>query len=230
MTNGVVSVFKSVMLFTNKLKLLRRFYTNVMELEEINATNEEFTVNIGESNLTFRHSDEDSFYHFAFNIPGNQFSLIKGWLKNKLTLNRESGRDEVYFPSFDADSMYFEDPAGNIVELIGRRRRDLFGNPSPASFLNISEVSITTYAMTEVGDRIQDIGIPLRQGAEIDPHSLNFLGRDDTFIVLVPPGRRWYFSNKKSEIHPLEMTLTNGYNLKLNKEGHLTVTKEENET
>src|SRR5690625_3010423 len=200
-------MFKSVTLYTNQLKTLQRFYMNIMELPLSERSEESFTVRVGESLLTFHQTDVPSFYHFAFNIPGNQFSLIKSWMKNKLTLNRESGRDEVYFPSFDADSMYFEDPAGNIVELIGRRRRDLFGNPSPASFLNISEVSITTYAMTEVGDRIQDIGIPLRQGAEIDPHSLNFLGRDDTFIVLVPPGRRWYFSNKKSEIHPLEMTL-----------------------
>lgn len=219
-------MFKSVVLYTNKLRLLKRFYRNVMELEIINNSEEEFTVNIGESNLTFRQADEASFYHFAFNIPGNQFSLIKSWMKGKLTLNREGGRDEVYFPSFNADSMYFEDPAGNIIELIGRRHRDLFGNPSPASFLNISEVSMTTYAMTKVGDRIQDLGIPLRQGTEIDPHSLNFLGRDDTFIVLVPPGRKWYFSKKESEIHPLEITLSDGNILTLDEEGHLTVTNE----
>jgi|SRR5690625_105978 len=224
MINGVVFIFKSVVLFTNKLKLLKRFYMNVMELEIIYSTDEEFTIHIGTSKLTFRKSEQNAFYHFAINIPGNQFSLMKAWMKNKVTLNREGGRDEVYFSSFNADSIYFEDPAGNIIELIGRRHRDLFGHPSAASFLNISEVGIVTSAMIETGDKIQDLAkIPLRQGTEINPNSLNFLGKDETFIVLVPPERRWYFSQKYSKIYPLEITLTNEITLIVDETGHLTI-------
>lgn len=216
-------MFKSVILYTNELKRLRRFYMNIMELPLVENLENEFTLAIGESTLTFRETEADAFYHYAINIPGNQFSLIKSMMQQKHTLNREGGRNEVYFESFDADSIYFDDPAGNIVELVGRRHRDLFGAPSPESFLNISEVGIVTYDMTNVGDQIQDIGIPLRQGTEIKPHTLNFLGRDDTFIVLVPPGRKWYFSDRISEIHPLQITLTNGHLLTIDEEGHLTI-------
>ncbi|WP_339254097.1 glyoxalase [Sporosarcina sp. FSL W8-0480] len=213
-------MFKSATLYTNNIKALKRFYGNVLELDITDSASEQFTVRIGESNLTFKHTDQPAFYHFAINIPGNQFSMMKYWITDRITLNREEGRDEVYFPSFDADSMYFEDPAGNIVELIGRRKRDLFGDLTKESFLNISEISMTTPHVVEVGDQLQDLGIPLRNGTEVNPDELNFLGRGDTFIVLVPPGRKWYFSKKNAETFPLEMTW-NGEVIKLDQEGKL---------
>ncbi|MFC5602373.1 glyoxalase [Sporosarcina koreensis] len=199
-------MIKSATLYTNNLKALRRFYVNILELDLTESTAEQFTVRIGESHLTFKQTDQPAFYHFAINIPGNQFSMMKYWITDRLTLNREEGRDEVYFPSFDADSMYFEDPAGNIVELIGRRKRDLFGDLTKESFLNISEIGMATPYVVEVGDQLQDLGIPLRNGTEVEPDELNFLGRGDAFIVLVPLGRRWYFSKKVSESYPLELT------------------------
>ncbi|WP_262177265.1 glyoxalase [Saccharococcus sp. Marseille-Q5394] len=214
-------MIKSATLYTNNLKALRRFYGNVLELDVMESTVEQFTVRIGESHLTFKQSEQPAFYHFAINIPGNQFSMMKYWMLNRVTLNREEGRDEVYFPSFDADAMYFEDPVGNIVELIGRRKRDLFGDLTKESFLNISEIGITTPHVVEVGDELQDLGIPLRNGTEVEPDELNFLGRGDNYIVLVPPGRRWYFSKKVSEAYPLELTWNEAH-IKVDEEGRLS--------
>ncbi len=216
-------MFKSVLFHTNKLKLLKRFYRNVMGLEIIQSSTEEFSVKVGESTIVFRQSDQPAFYHFAINVPGNQFSIIKHWMKDRLTLNREKAVDQIYFPNFDADSIYFEDPAGNLIELIGRRNRDVFGNITINSFLNVSEVGIVTPHIVDVGDQLQDAGIPLWQGTEVDPESLNFLGKNDTFIVLVPPGRRWYFSKIDSETHPLEITLNNGTYISLDEDGEMTI-------
>src|SRR5690625_5802009 len=81
---------------------------------------------------------------------------MKHWIKDRLTLNREGGIDEIYYPTFDADAIYFEDPAGNSVELIGRRKRDLFGSLTKEAFLNISEIGITTPFVTEVGEQLQE--------------------------------------------------------------------------
>ncbi|MHA6259341.1 glyoxalase [Sporosarcina sp. CAU 1771] len=216
-------MFKSVKLYTNKIKSLRRFYGNILELPISESSDTQFTVTIGESLLTFSYTDQPAFYHFAINIPGNQFSMMKYWIQDLIPLNRDESRDEVYFSSFDADSMYFEDPAGNIVELIGRRHRDLFGEVSTASFLNISEVSITTPNIMEVGEQLQDFGIPLRGATEIIPNTVNFLGKEDTFIVLVKPNRKWYFSKRFSETYPLEIVLNDGKQIVLDAEGKLTL-------
>lgn len=213
-------MIKYATFYTDKLKAMKRFYGNLLELDIVESTESLFTVRIGESELTFKHSDQSAFYHYAINIPGNQFSMMKHWVQDRVTFNREEGRDEVYFPSFDADSMYFEDPAGNVVELIGRRKRDLFGDLTKESFLNISEVGVVTPFVTEVGEQLQDLGIPLRNGTDVNPDDLNFLGRGDTYIVLVPPGRRWYFSKKESETFPLELTW-NGEQIRLDEKGKL---------
>src|SRR5690625_1380600 len=214
-----LTMFNSVLLYTNQLKELRRFYMNILELNITDETEEAFSIDIGTSKLTFKQSDKPCFYHYAINIPGNQFSMLKHRIKERIPLNRERGIDEVYFSSFDADSMYFEDPAGNIIELIGRRKRDLFGNPTFAeSFFNISEVGIVSAHLDDLSEEFQDIGLPLR-GTEISYDSVNFFGREESFIVLVPPERMWYFSEQMSEVFPLEIELTNGYHRTINEEG-----------
>ncbi|QTD42850.1 glyoxalase [Sporosarcina sp. Te-1] len=211
-------MIESATFYTNKLKALKRFYVDLLELDLIDLAEDKLTVRVGESQVTFKETERPAFYHFAFNIPGNQFSMMKYFIKDRLSLQWEDGRDEVYFPSFDADSMYFEDPAGNIVELIGRRKRDLFGDLTKESFLNISEVGIVTPDVEGVGERLLDTGIPLRKGTDIHPEELNFLGRGDTYIVLVPPGRRWYFSKRASEVFPLELSW-NGEKIRIDRDG-----------
>ncbi|HLS59756.1 MAG TPA: hypothetical protein VK044_01325 [Virgibacillus sp.] len=218
-------MFKQVTLYTNVLKPMQRFYQNVMELDIIDIRDQQFSVIVGETTLIFIQSEQTAVYHFAINIPGNQFTIMKHWIKDRLTLNREGGIDEIYYPTFDADAIYFEDPAGNSVELIGRRKRDLFGSLTKEAFLNISEIGITTPFVTEVGEQLQDFGIPLRHGTAIDPHSLNFLGQDDAFIVLVPPARRWRFSALQSATCPLEIVLDDGKEIILDHEGHIALTK-----
>lgn len=216
-------MFKSVLLYTDRLAAMRRFYGNILELEITERMEDRFTVRIGSTDVTFVAGDRPSFYHFAINIPGNQFTMLKYWVKDRVPLNWDGGVDEVYFRSFDADSMYFEDPAGNVIELIGRRKKDLFGDVSPASFLNVSEVGLVSGDVAAVGHSLQKAGIPLRNGTEVDPDGLNFLGRGDSFFVLVPQGRRWYFSKRDAEVHQLEARLESGLRVMLDEEGQLTI-------
>lgn len=214
-------MFKSILLYTNKLKLMKRFYVNILELDVIESEEEQFSVNIGTSTVSFKQSDTPSFYHLTLNIPGNQFFIMKLWIQERLALNQEGGISEIHYPNFDSDSIYFDDPAGNIVELIGRRSRDQFGDLTSAAFLNIGEISITTPFVADVGEQLQDFGIPLFQKTEIKPTSINFLGKGDSFIVLVPPKRRWMFSKRTAETHPLQITLTDNREIHVDKSGQI---------
>src|SRR5690625_5700192 len=98
------------------------------------------------------------------NIPGNQFTIMKQWMKDRLTSNTEGGIDEIYYSTFDADAIYFEDPAGNSVGVIGRRKRGLVGSLTKEAFHNISEIGVATPFVTEVGERLQDRGRAIRHG------------------------------------------------------------------
>lgn len=219
--SGVDPLFKSVTFYTDQLAAMRRFYGNILELEITERAEDRFTVRFGTTDVTFVAVQRPAYYHFAISIPGNQFSMLKYWIQDRVPLNWEDGVDEVYFRAFDADSMYFEDPAGNIVELIGRRKKDVYGDISRSSFLNISEVGLVTRDVSQAGQKLFDAGLPLR-GTDLEPDDLNFIGSGDSYFVLVPQGRRWYFSKKAAEIHPLGAVLTNGTEFLLDDEGTIS--------
>ena len=222
-------MFKSVLFYTNKLKPMKRFYANVLRLDIIESTGDYFTVKVGETAITFKQSDDPCFYHFAINIPGNQFVIMKQWIEQRVNIVRSNGKSEIHYKNLGADSIYFEDIAGNLVELIGRRNRDLFGSLTKEAFYDVSEVGITTPHMTEVGEELQDIGLPLRQRAEVHTDDMNYLGRDDTYVVLVPTGWKWEFSRKPAETHPLEITFTDGQQIAMDKQGQITISEVETE-
>jgi len=213
-------MFKKVVLYTNRLEEMKGFYEYQMGFRIVEEDAASFTLSIGDSQLVFAESDRSASYHFAFNIPGNQFSLAKSWASSRVDLNRQEGMDEIYYANFDADAFYFQDPAGNVVEFIGRRNVDRMGNFSIDSLLNISEVSITTPNVKEVGEQLESLEIPVRGNKGIEPSALNFLGSGDAFILLVAPKRVWYFSKQKSEVHPLSIELRDGRQIVIDEEGN----------
>ncbi|AIY04290.1 beta-lactamase [Planococcus sp. PAMC 21323] len=221
-------MFKKVILYTNQLEDMKGFYEYQLGFRIVEEDDTSFTLSMGESQLVFRESDRAAVYHFALNIPGNQFTLAKSWTSERVTLNRQEGMDEVFYANFDADAFYFQDPAGNVVEFIARRSVDRMANFTVDSILNISEVSITTTYVEEVGELIEDMDIPVRGSKGIEAKSLNFLGSGHAFILLVEPKRIWYFSKQKSETHPLSIELTDGRQINITEEGRFQQEKSAN--
>lgn len=204
---------------------MQHFYLNDLEFPLVESTVNSFTIQGGESTLTFIHSDKSSAYHFAFNIIGNQMVSAKNWLNGRVLLNLEDGKDEHYYKSFDADAIYFEDPAGNVVEFIGRRNRKSIGDFTIPSILDISEISITTPFVTDTAKKIAMLGIQSRNQNPIKSESLNFLGAEDSYIILVPPNRRWYFSKKMSITCPLEIELFDQGRIIVDSDGNITISE-----
>ncbi|MBB5181445.1 CubicO group peptidase (beta-lactamase class C family)/catechol 2,3-dioxygenase-like lactoylglutathione lyase family enzyme [Planomicrobium koreense] len=218
-------MFKKVTLFTDRLEEMKGFYEYQMGFRIVEEDSGSFTLAIGSSTLIFKESERKAVYHFAFNIPGNQFTLAKSWAASRVSLNRQEGMDEVFYANFNADAFYFQDPAGNVVEFIGRRNVDRMGDFTIDSLLNISEVSITTPFVERVGEQLEDMDIPVRGNKGIEAKALNFLGQGDAFILLVAPKRVWYFSKQKSEVHPLAIELVDGRQIEIDEEGHFLETR-----
>lgn len=216
-------MFKTITLYTNQLKQLQRFYVNILNLPIESLNQSSFSVKIGTTKLIFSESNVPATYHFAINIPGNQFSIIKDWVENRYPLQTNEGLDEIYRSQFDADSFYIEDPSGNLVEFIGRRSRDFLGSFSIDAFYDISEISIVTPFVYDIGEQIQDEAIPLHFATKINEHAVNYLGENDTFLVLVPENRKWAFSERESETHPLIIELTNEKIISVKPDGKINV-------
>ena len=204
---------KKLTLQTDKLNIMKYFYTQVLAFPLYDEHHDHFQIKAGSCIIEFTDKDVagSPFYHFALNIPSNQFREAKEWLKGKLTLLVEDGKDEADFSFWPAHSCYFEDPAGNIVELVARYKENPINHSafSVNSVLNISEIGLVVKDAKRVGEQLEAIGILESEGDPISNSSLNFMQehKNGVFILLTNTGRRWLFSDKKSEIFPLKITL-----------------------
>lgn len=216
---------KQVILQTNTMNETKRFYTDTLGFSLIKEEEEMFCVAIGSSEMVFAKTDEkvSPYYHFAFNIQSNKFDEAKSWVKERVNLNKEDGKDEADFSFLQAHSLYFYDPSGNIVEFISRHAISEADDKlfSSKSILNIGEISLTVPDVQYVGQQLIDIGINERNNRPLSTTSLNFMGDKTTgaFILLVQPGRRWIFSDKISAVFPVEIILASGERITLNEQG-----------
>ena len=133
-------------LSTYDLKAQKDFYSKVLELP-FKLSAEKLEVTVGRTTLVFTQasSDFNGAYHFAFNIPENQFHAAKVWISNRIPLLQdETGKDEFDSESWNSNSVYFKDAAGNVLEFIARHnlKNAMSGNFDSSQILNISEIGL----------------------------------------------------------------------------------------
>jgi len=200
-------------LYTDKPQDLKIFYVMVLGFELYNETESAFTIKAGHTLLTFRWgnpADAPPSYHFAFNIPQNQIEEARRWLYSRsVPLLKFDDKDVVDFPNWNAEALYFLDPADNIVEFIARRDLE---NASPISFSAQSVVSVS------------EIGLPV---PEVEPfyeqlkahfdlplysHVANLskfcpTGNPEGLFIIVPLERAWFPTELINGVHPLVVTI-----------------------
>lgn len=192
-----VGRLQELVLYNNDLSAQLHFYTEVLGLPLAGpAEPAQFTVQTGRSQLTFVQAKEgeNGRYHFAFNIPPNQFNEAKQWLSGRAPLIKdEQGRDEFDFRSWNARAFYFFDPAGNVVEFIARydlpdQATTPFG---PHSLLSISEIGLATEDVVATAELARTaLGLePYRGSVSQD---FTAVGDEHGLLIIVQQGREWY--------------------------------------
>lgn len=227
----IVVEIKLLTLQTNKLEIMKEFYGNTLGFSICGGNSNNFQIRVGTSILEFTNEKVvgEPYYHFAFNVPANQFQEAKEWLKGKTTLLLEDGEDEADFSFWPAHACYFEDPAGNIVELIARYNE----NPkrelpfSVNSILNLSEIGLIVKDAPKVAEQLKEIAIFDSDNTPVTNSSLNFMqdSKNGVFIILTSIGRRWLFSEKKSKIFPMKIILDKQFVLGVDKEHEFFIKK-----
>jgi catechol-2,3-dioxygenase len=133
-------------LLARDLQAQKEYYANVLELP-VSSSIEELEVKAGNTTLIFTQAkaDFDGAYHFAFNIPKNQFNAAKEWIASRQPLLFDvEGKDEFASKTWNSQSVYFKDPAGNVLEFIARHT---LNNAVDEEFdarqiLNVSEIGL----------------------------------------------------------------------------------------
>jgi len=180
-------------LLTADLETQRDFYANVLELP-VKLDEPILEVQAGRTRLFFTHTPEfDGAYHFAFNIPTNQFESAKRWISSRIPLLQdENGKDEFHSENWNSSSVYFKDPAGNVLEFIARHNLDnaVEGDFDRLHILNISEIGLPSEDVVGLSNEIckrLDVSVFRQEPNE----SFTPVGDDDGLLIIPVKDRIW---------------------------------------
>ncbi len=111
----------------------------------------------------------------------------------------------IRFEAWNAESVYFADPAGNILEFIAHHplRNGRPGPFSPEDLLSVSEIGLVVPDTKDALDRLAEIDL-----APFKPPYDSFAAVGDAYglFIVVTPGRVWLpTEDVRSVTHPAEV-------------------------
>lgn len=188
-------VIQSLELQADGLDALKAFYIDKLGLSG-GLGDGRLAIQAGSTQLIFLRGGAAGANHFAFNIPENRIDDAADWLESLgIRLIPDASESRTHeFLSWNADAVYFLDPARNVVELIARHELPNSVDPdapfTPAEILCVSEIGLaTTDVLAKASSLADDFGLPAyREGDE----TFSPMGDANGLIIVVPVGRAWY--------------------------------------
>ena len=148
------------LLTATPLAEMKDFYHRALGLPVLSERSGELTVGAGATRLTFVTAEPAAgrpFYHVAFNVPENKILAARGWQLQRTRLippdsnlrDPDYPPDVVAFRHWNAHSLFFWDPAGNLLEHIARHDLDN-GAPGPFTTGDILYASEIAFVVDDV--------------------------------------------------------------------------------
>lgn len=196
---------------TKDLQTQKDFYSNILELP-VSFSSKRLEVKAGGTELVFTQAEDDfnGAYHFAFNIPENQFHASKAWISSRIPLLRDvEGNDEFSSDNWNSHSLYFKDSAGNVLEFIARHnlKNSMGGYFGGDQILNISEIGLPSEDVLGLADEIcARLGVTVfKQTAS---EAFTPIGDDNGLLILPTKGRIWIpNSGVPAKLLPVKVSL-----------------------
>lgn len=186
---------KRLELLTSNLPTQLEYYQTVLQLPA-RLEADSLIIQAGRTELIFNLSPDGRAgqYHFCFNIPENQFTESKKWLSARTPLLQdENGKDEFESESWNSNSLYFKDAAGNILEFIARHdQTNASGRPFDSRhILQISEIGLPSQDVISFARELcAQLGLSVyRQEAG---ETFTPIGDEEGLFILPVENRIWY--------------------------------------
>jgi catechol 2,3-dioxygenase-like lactoylglutathione lyase family enzyme len=161
-------LLKLELLSSAPLAEMKSFYHDTLGFPLVEDKKERLAVRAGSTSLSFLPSPAEHgrpFYHFAFNIPENKIRSAHAWQKQRTPLLPipASLRDPAYpeevvnYSHWNAHSVFFFDPAGNVVEYIARHdlKNAAAGEFGPGDILYASEIAFVVDDVAATAERLR---------------------------------------------------------------------------
>jgi len=130
----------SLTLHSADLSAQQIFYVKKLGFAQNHYTDDELSVQSGKTELKFKFSSEQPYYHYCFLVPNNKLEEALNWIKEKTEVIKIDGEYMVESNSeWEANSIYFYDGNRNIIEFIAHFNLD---NGSDKKFSAESVISV----------------------------------------------------------------------------------------
>lgn len=199
--------FNEVILQTASVARTKLFYHKTLELPISKESDESITFLAGNSLLTFNVAAAGKpYYHIAFNITPNKFSDSFEWISRKLDiLPMQEDIPIAVYPDWNAQSFYFMDNNGSILEFIARF--DLpYSSDAPFSLADIREISEVGIATNDVDGTAEMLhtehGVPWFRKTKPSEH-FTVMGDNNGLLILSHTSRSWVPTDKPARAFPL---------------------------
>jgi len=172
----------------------RDFYANILGLP-VQLDSAALDVQVGETNVRFTQAPSEfkGAYHFAFDIPRNQYLESKRWITSRLALlHDKTGKEDFESSNWASTSLYFLDAAGNILEFIARQNleNDVEGEFTSAQILNVSEIGLPSEDVIELAEKLcRQLGLSVFK--QEPNESFTPVGDDNGLFILPAKDRIW---------------------------------------
>ena len=157
-------------------------------------------VHIGATTLRFEHATPPAPYHVAFAIPPGSIRSAFEWAQPRLAL---LSRQIFDFSNWNADALYFEDPDGNVLELIARKGPERAFAAS--DLIGVCELGLPVRdPPTAVATLEDELGLDVVDG---DRDTFTAVGDPDGLFIVVRPGRNWLPTELAAAESPAAVTV-----------------------
>ncbi len=201
--------FQELELRCHRIEEQQVFYRDTLGLDT-RLDGSALEVQAGSSRLRFvpAESGSEPMYHFAFMISENKLDRAIDWMRGRAPLRtRQDGSVVFHFRRWNAHSIYFFDPAGNIAEFIAHHELPTAaeGDFSTRDILFASEIGL-------VAPDLEVLLADLDRRLGLTPYfaaSDNFapVGDRHGLFICVKEHRTWLATDLKAATYPVDVTI-----------------------
>lgn len=178
------------------LKQTIGFYADLLGLEMLDAGPDKAAFQLGETRLEFMEDPTiEPVYHMAFDIPKNKLQEALDWFADRLeVLPLPDGGRIMNFANWNAESFYFFDTTGNLLECIVRHDQQEEANApfGPEQLLRVSELGIVTEHVPTLVDKLQTEHGLLPFVKQPVLENFAAIGDETGLLILSQEGRNWF--------------------------------------
>lgn len=214
------NLIQEIQLQTNtSLSTLKEFYNRKLGFEIKSDLQESLVVQAGLTTISFFRSanvNKVPFYHFAFNIPENKIRQARDWQLKRTELlptptnmiDEGYSNDIRHFRNWNAHSVFFWDPAGNLLEYIARHdlHNESKGDFSTKDILYASEIAF-------IVDDVDLFSNELKNSFELSEYKqgnaeFRAIGDEYGLLLVMKKGRVWMGNTNTPKTPDIYQTLT----------------------